>query len=112
MNKLKNNTHEIYIADLIYTIYIRDYIICIDGSGDYIITHKNNVLIKYDFKNIYTLTDIIDMIDTDSTKYIILSQMRKLLTNKDELFIMHDTISDSWNNIISYIKILLINNTH
>ena len=109
---MKNKLHARYIAELIYGRYIKDYIISIDGSEDYMITDRNNVLIKYEFKNIYTLEDIINMINTDSTKYIILSHIRKLLTNIDELFMMHDTISDSWNIIISHIKKLLIYNIH
>lgn len=110
--ELINDEIYINIANMIWEKYIRDYIVYIIESSSYIITDNNEILKKKYDKKIYTLDDIINIIDNNNTKYILLMFIKyRCQSDNQLLFIVSDIISDSWKIIISELKKIIIHNS-
>ena len=100
------------IANMIWEKYLKDYIIYIQELSTYIISDSNEVIKKKYDKYTYTLDDIIDMIDNNNTKYLLLMYIKyRCKSDNQLLFVVSDIISESWNMIIFELKnIIILNN--
>jgi hypothetical protein len=102
------------IAHLIWERYIEGYIVSHPDSSNniiYCITDTNNV-IKSNRNTTYTLNELVDSIDNNHTKYILLSYIKQKCYQKhnyDMIFTISDIISESWNLIMIEIKKIIFN---
>ena len=93
------------LAKILYDLYLQNNIIYNKKNNSFSI-EKCNPLFKIDRKN-YTISNILDIIDNDKTKYIVLSKIKILDYSKDDIFNISDIISNFWNNVLIELENIL-----